>query len=324
MIGTGYLRLAFIAALAVVGAQGAVAGAEAAPDGFSHAGQVELARTVARDDLPGIGLDEDFETLILDADLRWRAAGGGAVRLGFDLGLEAFSTSGVILGDERLSAVFGALVLETEFGTVSLGAPRGVLGEMFDMPRVGGGYAFDARLRSARSGAFAVQSLLFDGQSYGLRYDHAAEGLQFGASYHVIPEGNSGPDWEYTQAALAYRGGTFGVTAGYEHIDRNADSQEKLFLGATAERGPVAGGLVLVADRLGSFRNTWNYAFASVEVLPEFTVTGTYTNRFLENAGERHSGIDAEYRFGPAFLRGGYARSTRGTEVLDLSVGYRF
>ncbi len=276
--------------------------AQSLPEGLDLRGVVELEALSSG--------DADQTVAYADLDVSF-GFGAGSMGLGLDLGLLAFDTD-----EDSEGALFAALTYGTEFGKISVGAPRGALGDFSRVPTIGGMQLLDLELSPFVGDVVDFAALIDSETPLGLRYDGQYGNLRVGASYHNFND----DDAEVIDLALGYQSGIFFVAGGVELIDAAGGGDSDIYhieVGAEADYYSAGIGFTS-ADNFGGDATM---AWASYSALPNTDLTVTV----FDLDGTTLYGLSGEWRFlSHSFVQLGVADITDSETIWDASIGLRF
>ncbi|MCT8328798.1 hypothetical protein [Albidovulum sediminis] len=276
--------------------------AQSLPEGLDVRGVIELEALSSG--------SADQTVVYGDLDVSF-GFGAGSMGLGLDLGFLAFDSD-----NDSEGALFAALTYGTEFGKISVGAPRGALGDFTRMPAVGGVQLLDLELSPYLGDVVDYAALVDSETPLGLRYDGQYGNLRVGASYHNFND----QDAEVIDLALGYQTGIFFVAGGVELIDTPGGSDSDIYhieAGAEAEYYSAGIGFTSTDDFGGDATMAW----ASYSALPNTDLTVTV----FDLDGTTLYGLSGEWRFlSHSFVQLGVADTTDSDAIWDASIGLRF
>lgn len=282
-------------------------------NGFSLVGDVELEYFD-----PDGGSDRGFG--FTDLTFGWRGQGGGAVSLGFDLGLE--SRHDFDNGDAE-SVFWGGLVVGTGFGEITVGNPRPLLDQLPQVPDVGSVRAIreevDFLTGSAQSALLLSSSSL---NAYGISLKGGNGGLTYGASVHRLEDGGDATNVLELMAMYEYDRGAF--YAGYETFDEDSLDLEKLIVGGQFSAQRWAAGLEIA--RLDTESDNEDIFTLYGDYKPTEALSIGVQVLDFDTADSTLYGING--RFGMAngaFAElGAYTSDGSGDDAISASIGYEF
>lgn len=281
-------------------------------NGFSLTGEVELEYIDFADDSDA--------ALWVDVTLGWRSQGGGAIGVGFDLGVDGFAN---LDGGDSRGVFWGGLVVTTAAGDLTVGAARPVLADIYDLPKLGGSTLVTLELRSATGPIAGALAVLGDEQLYGVSFKGSSGNLTYGISYNE-PEDEP---LSFLEAGVTYRIGNSLLKAGIETIGIGGIDLTLVSLGATHDFQRLSLGVHLteLVDGPSDVSNV--QVFGSYQVTDALTVEAMVQDIDGSGTSIRGYGVSGEYSFGGAFARLGAASIDGfGTDdtLLDAAVGFRF
>jgi hypothetical protein len=283
--------------------------------GFSLKGQIDLDYLKASDDDFGLGTT--------DLTLGWRSQSGGALTFGADVSVTSFTEFDD--GSTTASYYWGALVLGTTYGELSVGRPLPVLKRFFDTPEIGGTQLYDLLLNIGGDSALSYVVLISDPDVVGLTFKGTTGALTYGAGLHRVT--SVGGEADVIELAASYQIDQATLFAAVETLDiDSAETIEKLQVGARYDADRWSAG-VLVTDlsATGSDLQTIKL-FGDYKITPNFKVGAQVLSVDEGSDSGEIYGLSTEYSFGP----GGYA----GLGLLDeegasetaytATVGFKF
>ena len=178
------------------------AGGDSLPSGFSFAGDSRLEY------LTGNGVD--ITSMHSTMDLGYRLPTDGALKFGFDLGLQSWASWGKGGAGDNTS-IYAEAVVEAGFGALYAGQSRSATERVITLPNIAG----SKEVENEYGGYFLPRlqhEHLFNGESYGLRYEGTIAGATVAASMnHIETYGN------VAQLAASYPVGSVSLDGAVEY-----------------------------------------------------------------------------------------------------------
>ena len=186
------------------------------------------------------GYDDRYFHANGDVSFRWSTATD--FKFGADLGIETFRS----LSDDLYygtSAYYAAGVVEGQFGKISIGMPRSVMEEYFNIPTISGSELLGVFVDV--SGSAAVRSVkLFtnedEGDLYGARYDGKIGKIDVAASVFKF----SGISGNIEEIVAQYDAGHWSVTLGATLFDYDGIFINSTSIEVEGHAGKFSGGMV--------------------------------------------------------------------------------
>lgn len=231
--------------------------------------------------------------------------------LGFDVGLKGFRSNE---GDLSESVLYGAVGLWTEMGTFWAGAPRPATSGYFQLPRLGGSYAYAPFTGTAVTTTDTLALFGESASTVGLRYDYAVDDVKVALSYHDFTDNSV----DTLAGLFAYDTGPFVIAVGLEHA--NAPGVNKTDLSAKLVYDVEDWGFSLLWSSTSVIESKTFAADAFYAPRSDVRLTASYAKFDVEEeAKDRVYGVSAEYIFpNNAFVGVGVTES----DVDKLDAGY--
>lgn len=280
------------------------------PFQFSHSGLIKV------ESLRAGGAHQDFIYGSSDVGLRYTIIDG--LELGADLGLDSLQLDGQTSGTTFATGIIGSPV-----GKLSLGIPRLVMPDVFDVPALGGSEMLDIVLGLASGEVLRFLSYSSAAPTLrGLRYDGTFGKIKLAAAVQEL-----GTRTKLSHAVAAtYDLGTYSVSIGRADVDLGPSLATTTKLGLRGEKGKFSGGIVAShQELLGSWENTLN-GFLAYRLNDPVTIEGQVFD--IVTADDRYLawGADVVYRHTSGlFVQTGLAQlSPTADRLVTLSLGYQF
>ena len=280
------------------------------PAEFTQSGQIKIESLTLN------GEPQNF--IVGSSDARLRIPISDAFKIGADLGVDAVQLDGQCGG-----YVFVTGVIESPYGKLSIGIPRLVMPQVFDVPSIGGSEVLDVIQGRASGELLRFMTYFTEAPTLrGARYDVTLGHLTLAAAAQEL-----GTKHRMTYArAATYALGSFNVSIGRSDMDMGFFVASSTKIGLRGKIGRVSGGIV--ASHQETFR-TWQdttNTFVSLDLTDQITLSGQVFN--IITARDRYLawGVDVAYRHKSGmFVQAGMGQLNPSADrVVNLSLGYQF
>lgn len=256
-------------------------------------------------------------------DLAYRLPLSEGFTLGADMGIDA-----VKRGGDRGQAVFAAAVLESPYGTLSVGMPRLVMPQVFETPAVGG-----SEVAQLVAGIF-TGDVLTDANMFkhapvlrGVRYDGTFGPVTINVALHEYGKINN----PLRQIAITYDGGDWSASLGSQGIDAGMFKEHSTKLALRAKHGKFSGGIIATRQFVGSGRDNTVEVFGGYDVTDRLRVGAQVFDVVVNSDATIGVGLDASYTLpSGVFLQAGVVHTDakvgnplRGT-LTNVGFGIKF
>ncbi len=251
-----------------------------------------------------------------DLSLHYRF--GEGLQIGADLGVDSLQANG-----QHGGTVFATAGVESAFGKLSVGVPRLVMPQFFDVPAFGGSEVLGVIQGLASGEVLGFMTYFSQTPTLrGLRYDGQAGKITFAASLQQLGDSNR---WVHA-VALRYVQGAYTVSVGRTDVDVGPYTAITTKAGVFWEKHRFSGGVVAsTLAMMGRWENTLN-GFIGYALREQVTVEGQVFDIFT--ATDTFMTWGADVRLGQPsglFVKAGIARLTpQGDSIVTLSLGYQF
>ncbi len=220
-----------------------------------------------------------------DVTLGFEAGDFSLGRFGAEIGLKGYFS---VESSLDTYALFPVVWVEGNYGRVSIGAPRSAMADRVAMPKFGGSYITHIHTESFFNFSEA-QTMFYDRNSYGIRYDTMLGGYDIGVSYHRYPDIDAGA----VTAAVARDFGAFDFAIGFEADADNIGSNNNIAATLGYDVGQY--GARLTMGRTTSGGDGFGYALnAFYRPTDRIKLEATYANYDFAGIGNVY-GVNAEY-----------------------------
>ncbi len=287
--------------------------------------QVTYSGFLGVERLSGAGISYDYFYGDVDVGLRFSLSDD--TKVGADVGFETIRFIDSSFGPNALTAKYAAAVLETRYGKLSIGMPRGVLDQYFAAPSFGGTELLGLEFSSVSLGTdlfrlLSMEADLAGANIYGIRYDGAFGKIGIGASINRI----TAFDYNISQFVARYDGGNWTASLGTTVTDSTGFLVNATNLEVQGRRGKFSGG-VLLSKANTDYVDTAVQAFASYDMTDQvkFTLQGLRVQYDAANSQDYWS-VDMHYTHpSGALVQAGLVKAdTFNSNIVGLSVGYKF
>ncbi len=262
--------------------------------------------------------------------LTWRAEQSGAVGFGADFELSAVKDidGSSTVGDAQ---IWGAAVVSTSFGDLSLGKPRPQAGKVSPAPVMGNAAIIDRDLGlfGLSSGSFldiiSVQSSGAAPSIYGAGFAGNRGALSYSIAIHRAEHDSYAID--ASEITLAYKSGALHLYGTVENYDFGSRASFKTMLGGNyALNKWNFGGEAIASDLSGDF-STRNMAYGTYAVNDALDLSMQVG--LLYDSADTYNivGVNGAYDFGNgAYVSAGYliAKDFFMDKLVSLKLGYKF
>jgi hypothetical protein len=290
--------------------------------------QVSYSGVVSVEQVSGLNASENYLYGNGDVSFRWSTASD--LKFGVDLGIEAYHLSNDDL-TYNTSAYYAAGVVEGQFGKVSIGMPRSVMNEYFNIPKIGGSEVLGLELGFIHSDLVRYIKIYLEdseGKFYGARYVGEIGKVDVAASVANL----SDYPVSIEEIVIHYNAGQWSVTLGTTQFEEDGDSANITSLEVQAKSGKFSGGLVLskvneILAGAGSFEEAISHAFISYDVNDAIKMNAQVLNYYQSDIlREKVYSIDLDYKHKTgAFLNAGLITSEKWiNKIYNVSLGYKF
>lgn len=290
---------------------------------ISYSGVVSI-ESLSIDGASGYDFNERFYAGNGDVAFRWSTAND--LNYGVDVGFETFGFLNDVFSYD-ISAYYAAGVVEGGFGRVSIGMPRGVMSDYFEVPSFGGSKLFDTELVLFGSDFYRLFKLYFsdeDGDLYGARYDGKIGQVEVAASVSKFSDYSGSVE----ELVARYKPGLWTITLGTSFYDFQEASGNSVSLEIQRKVGKLSGGAVfnksidaLIFD-MDSIR-----AFVSYDLNDSITLNTQVWHLQGDDGPDQNSyAFDVAYKHkSGAFINAGVITGDSFSDkAFDVSVGYKF
>lgn len=280
------------------------------PAEFTQSGQIKIESLTLN------GEPQNF--IVGSSDARLRIPISDAFKIGADLGVDAVQLDGQSGG-----YVFATGVIASPYGKLSIGIPRLVMPQVFDVPSISGSEVLDVIQGRVSGELLRFMTYFTEAPTLrGARYDVTLGNLTLAASAQEL-----GTKHRMTYArAATYALGNYSVSIGRSDMDMGFFVASSTKIGLRGKMGRVSGGIV--ASHQETFR-TWQdttHTFVSLDLTDQITLSGQVFN--IITARDRYLawGVDVAYRHKSGmFVQAGMGQlNPTADRVVNLSLGYQF
>ena len=280
------------------------------PITFTKSGLVKLESLSVNDE------KKDFVYGTADFGLRYSISEQFAI--GADIG-----TNFVRYKEQNGGTTFATGVVESRFGKLSVGIPRLLMPQVFDVPALGGSEVLDVIEGKVAGEWLRYMTYFEDGPTLrGIRYDGQFGKVTFAAAVQEL-----GTSDRLTHAmAATYTLGNYSVSVGRADMELfNAIATTTKFA-VRGHHGRISGGVVTSAQEwMHYWQNTVN-VFVGYEISKTITVNAQVFDVTRPTGFCRAWGADIAYRHPTGmFLQAGVAQlKPEADQIANLSLGYQF
>jgi hypothetical protein len=240
------------------------------------------------------------------------------IKIGGDFGLESLKQSG-----QNGESVFATGVVESPYGKLSVGTPRLVMPQVFDVPPIGGSEVLDV-VQGLVSGEFLrfISYLSGDATMRGLRYDGQFDKILIATSVQEL--GNK--DRMIHAIAATYDLGDYKISLGRADVDLGPFVVTTTKIALRVQKGRISGGVVAShQDLMERWENTVN-GFAGYAISEHLTVEGQLFDMITPKGNSVAWGADVVYRHHSGlFVQAGAAQLNPHMDHLaTLSLGFAY
>lgn len=278
-------------------------------NGFSIVGDVELEYVT-----------DEFNSEVFgfaDVTLGWRGEAG----IGVDFSVVSI---GDFSDNQHETSIWGALVLTTSFGEISVGRPRPLLATFSPAPDLGATRLFTVVGIGLFSGSFVDQTALFQPQVdiLGATLKGDAGALSYGVGIHSLSSG--GVSVETLELTLKYALDNAEIYGAYETTNAPMADLSKAMIGGRYMQDRWMLGMEVVNIRgFGPDSQTFTKVYGDYEVMDGLTLGVQFEN--WGNSSDNFIGLSGVYTFGIGrFAELGYVSDPTGSSVTSASIGLRF
>jgi len=282
---------------------------------ISYSGILSVANT------SGTSLEGDYFYGNGDVSFRWSTANN--FKFGTDFGIETFDFLHIEDFIE-FSSYYAAGVVEGRFGKMSIGMPRGVMEQYFNVHALGGSEFYD--LAFLLIGTDFVKLLKLqtseEMELYGVRYDGKIGKIEVAASTFKLSEAPVYID----EIVARYDTGQWSVSLGTSLLDVYGFSQRSSSIEVHGYAGKFSGGMVynkLEAPTLPDLVRV----FASYDINEMIKLNTQVTHYQIKGYSDSNIySFDLTYKNKTgAFFNAGIIKSElSGDNIFDVSLGYKF
>lgn len=278
-------------------------------NGFSIVGDVELEYVANEFDGEVFGF--------ADITLGWRSEAG----IGLDFSVVSIND---FRDNQDETAIWGALVLTTSFGEISVGRPRPLMATFSSAPDLGATRLFTVGEIGLISGSMVDLTAIYQPQvdilGATLKGDTGA--LSYGVGVHSLR--NGGISVEALELTLKYKLDNAEVYGGLETVDFPMESYNKVLIGGRYMQDRWSLGMEVVnITGFGSDSQTFTKVFGDYEVMDRLTLGVQFEN--WGSSSDNFIGLSGVYTFGiGGFAELGYVSDPSGSSATSASIGFRF
>lgn len=264
-------------------------------------------------------LDGTKQTFIFArTDIHLRYSIGDGVKIGGDLGVDSLQVDA-----QRGGTVFATGVVDSPFGKLSIGIPRLVMPQFFDVPAFGGSEVLGV-IQGLATGE-VLRFMTYFSQTptlRGVRYD-----AQFGKVRLAAALQELGTKERLIHAfAVTYDLGAYSLSYGRSDIDLGPSVAKTQKIGVRGHKGRLSGGAIASKlEAVGAWETTLN-GFVGYAVTDRLSVEAQVFD--IKTARESYVvwGADAVYwHDSGVFVQAGVAQlNPSGERIFNLSLGYQF
>ena len=285
--------------------------------------EIDYSGVLSFEHIGGSNLSEDYVFGEGDVNFRWPTATN--LRFGLDLGLESF----FLFEDHSnygITAYYAAGVFEGQFGKASIGMPRGVMGDYFYSPALGGSELFDLEIEFLGTDLFRYLKLIADETDddiFGVRYDGKIGKIEVATSFSKISDYAS----SIGEIVARYDAGQWSVTLGSTLFTQQGFSASSSSLEVQGQAGKLSGGMVFNTSDDELWGPASLRAFASYDLNDAIKINTQMMHYQLDGRSDSDIySFDMSYKHKTgAFVNAGViASETWNDTVYDVSVGYKF
>ena len=280
------------------------------PIEFTKSGVIKLEHLTLN------GARQDF--VFGGADFHLRLPVSKTLKIGVDLGVDA-----VQLDEQSGGSVFATAVIDSSFGKLSLGTPRLIMPQVFDVPPIGGSEVLDV-IQGRASGEVLRFMTYFTSPPTlrGLRYDLSLGNLTVAASAQELDTKHL---MTYSRAAT-YKLGDYRISIGRSDMDMGWFIASTTKIGLSGKIGRFSGGIIASHQELfRSWQDTTN-TFVGFDLTDHIALAGQVFNVITARDRYLAWGVDVAYRHQTGlFAQVGMAQlNPTSDRVVNLSLGYQF
>ncbi len=280
------------------------------PVTFSQSGLLKL------ESLSLNGTRQDFIFGAADMAVRFRVS--DQFKIGGDLGVDSLQLDG-----QRGGSVFATGVIEGAYGKLSVGIPRLVMPQVFDVPAIGGSEVLGVVQGLASGELLRFMSYFSAAPTMrGLRYDAQFDKILVAASVQEL----GSKDRMIHAIAATNDLGDYKFSLGRADVDLGPCIATTTKIALRVQKGRISGGVVGSHQNLmGSWENTVN-GFVAYAVNDHLTVEGQVFDMITPSDSYLAWGADVIYRLKSGlFVQAGVAQLNPSADrLVTLSLGFAY
>lgn len=222
------------------------------------------------------------------------------------------------------TALWGALVLTTSFGEISVGRPRPLLATFSPAPDLGATRLFTVGEIGLVFGSLVDLTAIYQPEVdiLGATLKGDVGALSYGVGVHSLR--NGGFSVEALELTLKYALDNAEVYGGLEAVDFPMETYNKVMFGGRYLQDRWSLGMEVVnITGFGSGSQTFTKVYGDYEVMDGLTLGVQFEN--WGGSSDNLIGLSGVYTFGiGGFAELGYVSDSYGSNVTSASIGFRF